>query len=209
MWSQIWGFVTGNAASIVEQVESAVDDYFYTDEEKSRDSVSAQKNRTKFKAQMAAITSQLAQNEQRFKVQLEQLIAEREKQIHDTYQREISASKDVIVAELHQSDLYTKRARPTVIYAGLLFVFLELLGLRVALLSHLEASSVVIESSTAILSAFLYMWGTVAGAYALGRSAEKRGISNSVTRLVTGASKAQSDNSAKTLEQRVKEQITW
>ncbi len=35
MWNQIWGFVTGNAASVVEQVESAVDDYFYTDEERA------------------------------------------------------------------------------------------------------------------------------------------------------------------------------
>lgn len=209
MWKQLWNFVTGNAASVVEQVESAVDDYFYTDEEKSRDSAGIEEKRNKFKAKMAEITKQLSESEQNFKIEIEKVISEREKQIHDTYRSEINASKEIIIAELRQSDLYTKRARPTVIYAGLVVVLLELFGLRIAVLNYNHASVDIINSSTDILNAFLYMWGAVAGAYALGRTAEKRGISNTVTQLATGNKSLQTDAISKTIEQKVKDKIVW
>lgn len=36
----------------------------------------------------------------------------------------IESQKSIIVAEMQQSDNYTKRARPSLVYAGLLFIFL-------------------------------------------------------------------------------------
>lgn len=215
MLSKLWNFITGNAASVVEQVESAVDEYFYTDEEKSKDKANIEGKREKFKLKMLEINRQVLQNEQNFKFEVEKIISEREQQIHDTYRAEINASKDVIVAELRQSDLYTKRARPTVIYAGLVFILLELFGIRVAVLQYFQATPAIITSSTDILNSFFYAWGAVTGAYALGRSAEKRGISNTVTQLATGNKSThtdpvlKNDTISKSIEAKVKEKIRW
>jgi len=209
MWKELWNFISGNAASVVVQVESAVDDYFYTDEEIARDKEGIEEKRNKFKEKMSEITKELTESQSNFKLEVERLISEREKQIHETYRSEINASKDVIIAELKQSDLFTKRARPTVVYAGLIFVLLEIFGLRIAVLNFNHASPEIIKSSTEILNAFLYMWGAVAGAYALGRTAEKRGISNMITTMATGNKIPNSDQIAKTIEDKVKEKITW
>lgn len=209
MWKDLWNFVTGNAASVVEKVEGAVDDYFYTDEEKARDKEGIEEKRNLFKQKMSLITKELVESQSNFKLEVENIIHEREKQIHETYRTEINASKDVVLAELKQSDLYTKRARPTVIYVGLIFVLLEIFGLRIAVLNYNDASDEIVKSSTAILESFLYMWGAVAGAYALGRTAEKRGISNAVTQLATGTKSPDSEKFAKSIEDKVKEKIAW
>lgn len=209
MWKQLWNFVSGNASSVVEKVEDAVDEYFYTDEEKSRDKEGIEEKRNQFKAKMAEITKELTESQSNFKLEIERLIAEREQRIHDTYRAEMSTSKDIILAELNQSDKYTKRARPTVIYVGLIFVFMEMLGIRIAVLEYSEASTAVVESSTTILTSFLYMWGTVVGAYAVGRTVEKRGISNTITKLATGNHPGNSDQLAKSIEDKVKETIKW
>ncbi len=37
MISQLWNFISGNGASVIAKVESAVDEYFYTDEEIAKD----------------------------------------------------------------------------------------------------------------------------------------------------------------------------
>lgn len=213
MWKQLWNFVTGNAASVVEKVEGAVDDYFYTDEEKASDEKGLEEKKQKFKERMAEITKELTETQSSFKLEVERLISEREERIHDTYRAEINASKDIIIAELKQSDNYTKRARPTVIYAGLIIIFLEIFGVRIWTLNEILAgkdyADSIIASSTEILSAFLYMWGAVAGAYALGRTAEKRGISNTVTQLATGNKTPSADAMAKSIEDKVKEKIKW
>jgi len=77
------------------------------------------------------------------------------------------------------------------------------------ILADKEYADSIITSSTEILSAFLYMWGAVAGAYALGRTAEKRGISNTVTQLATGNKTPSADEMAKSIEDKVKEKIKW
>ena len=209
MISQLWNFISGNGASVIAKVESAVDEYFYTDEEIAKDKNAQQESKHKFKQRMAEISQELTDSQSSFKLEVQRLINEREKQIHDTYKHEINASKEIIVAELQQSDNFTKRARPTVIYAGLLFILLEMFGVRIGILNYFNMSPELIDSSTAIFNSFLYMWGAIAGAYALGRSVEKRGISNTVTKLATGSAPQRSKVAAEDIEAKVKRAIKW
>lgn len=209
MWNQVWNFITGNASSVVAKVEETFDEYIYTDEEKSKDKDGIEEKRRQFKAKMAEITQELTENQSKFKLELEQIVAEREKQIHETYRAEMSLSKDIIEAELKQSNCYTKSARPTIIYVGLLLVLLEVFGVRLIILDCINAKISIIDSSTEILTSFFYVWGGVVGVYAAGRSVEKRGTSNRITQLATGNQPLNSDQVAKTIEQKVKEKIQW
>ena len=141
MIAEIWNFITGNGASVIAKVESAVDEYFYTDEEMAKDKKAQAESRNQFKQRMAEISQELTDSQSSFKMDVQRLINDREKQIHDTYKHEINASKEVIVAELQQSDNFTKRARPTVIYAGLLFILLEMFGVRIGILNYCNYSA--------------------------------------------------------------------
>ena len=47
-----------------------------------------------------------------------------EGELEETYRKELDARQEIIKAEMAQGDLYTKRARPTIVYAGMLFIFL-------------------------------------------------------------------------------------
>jgi len=112
-----------------------------------------------------------------------------------------------MIAELNQSDKYTKRARPTVVYFGLVFIFLEILGVRIILLNHFGAADLV-SDSTSVLQFFFTAWGGVVGVYAAGRSMEKRGISNIFTKISTGT-KTAPENIDRKIEQEVREKVKW
>ncbi|MBI9061790.1 MAG: hypothetical protein JEZ14_07360 [Marinilabiliaceae bacterium] len=109
---------------------------------------------------------------------MEQLTQKREGEIEQTIRAELKAQEHILVAELQQGDGYTKRARPTVIYVGLLFILLELFGIRHIVLDQLdlgENALNIIQGSDAIFKTFLAAWAGVVGVYAVGRSMEKRG----------------------------------
>lgn len=86
----------GSIGTIVEQVGGVVDKFHLSGEEK-----------------------------QRFKLELESLLQKRDSEIEETMRAELQAKERILVAELTQGDSYTKRARPTVVYAGLAFIFLN------------------------------------------------------------------------------------
>lgn len=104
------------------------------------------------------------------------LIAQHAAAIEASYQKEIEAKQAIMVAELQQADLYTKRARPSIIYVGL---------------GAIVANSVLLPWGTFIAAAafgktlslpsielpgeFYYAWAGVCGAYVLGRTSEKTG----------------------------------
>jgi hypothetical protein len=95
----------------------------------------------------------------------------------------VTAQRDIIVAELQQSDNYTKRARPTIMYAGLFFVLLNHVLIPIAN-RIMEWRMIVADRPVLDLYAlkplelpedFWWVWGGVCGLYVLGRSAEKGG----------------------------------
>lgn len=86
--------------------------------------------------------------------------------------------KELMIAEMNSDSKFLKNARPSIIYFGLLVVFLELLGLRFYILSNIlegELYQEAVNSSGSILQFFLVTWGSVGTAYAVGRSKEKLG----------------------------------
>lgn len=91
------------------------------------------------------------------------------------------ARRDVIVAELNQGDNYTKRARPTIVYGGLVFI-----GLVHVVFPMVAAFTNITTPDLALPPEFWWTWGGVTGVYSLGRSAEKRGVKNKLVGAVTG-----------------------
>lgn len=93
----------------------------------------------------------------------------------------VKARMSVIVAELQQSDKYTKRARPSVVYMGLLFMLIN------HVLAPTVAQIVGADWKTVELPAEFWMaWGSVVSVWAVGRTAEKIGYTNKFTNIVTG-----------------------
>ncbi len=113
----------------------------------------------------------------RAQVFLESAMAAREQAL-------IEAQKAVMVAELQQDDLYTKRARPTVVYAGLVFIFLvHVIGPLTAAWGGKPLPEMSLPTE------FWWAWSGVVGAWIIGRTAEKRGVENQVVRALTGGKK--------------------
>ena len=82
--------------------------------------------------------------------------------------------ESIISKELNQDDKFTKRARPTVIYMGLVFILMELLGLRMLALGLMGAPMEIIDASNSVFKTFLTAWGGIVSMYAIGRSLEKK-----------------------------------
>lgn len=122
-------------------------------------------------------------------VQLQEILEKRENSI-------IEAQRAIIVAEMQQGDNYTKRARPTVVYMGLLFIGLVHVVFPVAikLVMAFKASALAPDQITQFSSLlnlslpgeFWAAWGAVVSIWSIGRSAEKKGIANKIVGMITG-----------------------
>ena len=107
-------------------------------------------------------------------VQLQEMIEKRDASL-------IDAQKSIIVSEMQQADNYTKRARPTLVYAGLFFIFLVHVAFPIA------AFFTIKPMPTLMLPAeFWWAWSGVCGVWVIGRSAEKRGTAGKVINMITG-----------------------
>lgn len=104
-------------------------------------------------------------------LELEKILHERDMANIEQATAIIGAKERVMVAELKQDDAFTKRARPSIVYVGLIAAVIDAIG--------------TIDFS--MPADFWYVWGGVCGVYAIGRSAEKRGNGNAVTRAITGS----------------------
>ena len=107
------------------------------------------------------------------------------------------AKASIIVAEMAQSDNYTKRARPTVVYAGLAMIAINhvifpIVGRGVALwgdVAQLAQITPLIEP-VVLPTAFWTAWGGIVSTWVLGRSIEKKGAQGKlgqVAEMITGA----------------------
>jgi hypothetical protein len=100
-----------------------------------------------------------------------------------TVRAELGAKERVLVAELAQGDNFTKRARPSIVYAGLAFILGDLVARYVA---HFSGQPI---PATMIPDQFWWSWGGITATWAVGRSFEKVGAGNAVSRAVTGMPK--------------------
>lgn len=106
------------------------------------------------------------------------------------------AKSEIIVAEMNQKDLFTKRARPMIVYSGLVMIFINhvLFPMLMRLLGmwyYLEQEAVT-SMPDALISLlqpinlpeqFWYTWGGVCSIWVMGRSAEKAKASGNIGKL--------------------------
>lgn len=119
---------------------------------------------------------------QAFRLEMEKVVNDRQSDIEATIQSELQAKERIIVAEMNQSDNYTKRARPTVVYAGLVII-----GFNYCLVPAMQSLSGIAVMPFELPIEFWTAWGGCVGIWIIGRSAEKRGANNMVTKKVTGS----------------------
>jgi hypothetical protein len=108
----------------------------------------------------------------------------------------ISAKKEIIVAEMNQGDNFTKRARPAVVYMGLVFIALVhvlfpitikcITIFRLTALSPAQLGELANLTALSLPSEFWLAWGSVVSIWSVGRSMEKRGTANKVIQAITG-----------------------
>ncbi|MDH4199753.1 MAG: holin family protein [Spirochaetia bacterium] len=144
---------SGGAGNIVNSIGDTVDKFVLTGEEKEK-----------------------------FKLQMEELLQKRDSEVEQTIRSELGAKERVLVAELSQGDNYTKRARPTVVYMGLVFIFLQTILLP--FIKGIAGWEFVIPE---LPTGFWAGWSGIVGTWAIGRSFEKVGIQNNFTRTITGS----------------------
>lgn len=97
-------------------------------------------------------------------------------------QSEMDAKRAVLVAELQQGDNYTKRARPTVVYAGLGIALVN--HVLLPWVAHFTGQQV---PDIAMPVEFWVGWSGIVATWVIGRSAERRGIQNRFISAVTGS----------------------
>jgi len=123
-----------------------------------------------------------------FKLQMQTLIQQRDSEIEQSLRKNLEAKERVLVAELNQGDSYTKRARPTVVYAGLIFITINYvvfpLLARVA-----TAMGIAVDASPLadLPGDFWLAWGGICATWSIGRTIEKRGTQTPLTQAATGS----------------------
>jgi len=109
-----------------------------------------------------------------FQLELKKLIADRDQRNLELINAEVDAKARIMEAEIKQGDNYTKRARPTIIYMGLLLVLLQ------------AAVSIFGGPKIEIPVEFWYGWTGIVSVYSLGRTMEKRGNGSKAASMITG-----------------------
>ncbi len=100
----------------------------------------------------------------------------------DEVTNQINTSKEKItLAELTQGDTYTKRARPTVVYAGLVFIFIVHVLLPV--IANLKGGT---PPNVTLPQEFWWAWTGVVSTWVLGRSYEKSKGPAPLSKIITG-----------------------
>jgi hypothetical protein len=110
------------------------------------------------------------------------LAAEREKAIESTFRSEMEAKARIIVSEMAQGDAFTKRARPMLVYVGLGAI---VYNYCVVPTIQLTAGAPDIQPFT-LPGEFWAAWGGTVGVWSLGRTMERRGAKDRLTKAITG-----------------------
>ena len=94
--------------------------------------------------------------------------ADRDKYAAETMQVELESRATMIEAEMAQGDKFTKRARPTLVYAGLVMFFLEFIVRAGLVIRGLD-----MPEGTIVPGPFIIGWSGAVSVWMVGRSAEK------------------------------------
>ena len=111
---------------------------------------------------------------------------------------EINANMQVTLAELQQDDKFTKRARPWIVYSGLIMAGIETI-FRIIFMVMLWPKTINAEIINELLAAaaslpsivpgqFWTAWTGVVAVYGIGRSVEKLGMDGKLGKLASAVS---------------------
>lgn len=134
------------------------------------------------------------EEKQEFKLEMQSRLMKMESELEETYRTELESRSDIIKAEMAQGDKYTKRARPTIVYGGMVFIFF--VYVLIPLIAYIGGTPPAEMPQIELPGEFWWAWGTVVGVYGIGRSAEKMGVTNQITQFMTGSG-ANVDNKKK------------
>lgn len=123
------------------------------------------------------------EEKQKFKMEMQSQLMKLESELEASYRKELDTRQEIIKSEMAQGDLYTKRARPTIIYAGMLFIFF--VYVLVPVIAYVSGANQL--PAIELPGEFWWAWGTVVGVYGVGRTAEKMGVTSKLTNLITGS----------------------
>jgi hypothetical protein len=116
-----------------------------------------------------------------FQLQMEELLQKAASELEQTTRQELLTRERIMVAELTQGDNYTKRARPTIVYFGMVVIFLNYV------LFPFLGQVLVAEFPEFVLpDGFWYAWGGAMSVWSIGRTMERRGAKNNLVGIVTG-----------------------
>jgi hypothetical protein len=121
------------------------------------------------------------EEKEEFKLKFEKMLMERGKELEITLRSQLQAKERILVAELSQGDNYTKRARPTVVYSGLVFILLNYCVFP--LISHFTGQGI---PKLDLPVEFWAGWSGIVMTWSIGRTFEKRGKNNKIVSAVTG-----------------------
>lgn len=109
------------------------------------------------------------------KLRIERAVTERMAVIETSIQARFRMVTDIIQSEMVSGNSYTKNARPTIVYSGLLIHLVNAFGQMFGL------APIEVDPN------FTYVWGGVCGVWIIGRSAEKVGARNRAAQAITGS----------------------
>ncbi|MDE1460749.1 3TM-type holin [Spartinivicinus poritis] len=145
-------FFTNNITSILSSITNTVDQFHLSKEEKHQ-----------------------------FQLAMEKIIQDKFSETEKTIRQELSSREKILVAELNQGDTYTKRARPTVVYFGLLMIGCNYLIVPLATqLLGIQMQTITLPTE------FWVAWGGVVSTWSVGRSFEKGRVSNKFSQAAAG-----------------------
>lgn len=138
------------------------------------------------------------EEKEEIKLEMQSRLIQVENELEQTYRKELDARADIIKSEMAQGDSFTKRARPSIIYAGLIFIFI--VHVLVPVIAYIGGTPNESLPVINLPEEFWWAWATVVGVYGAGRSAEKLGVTNKITNLATGSGAYKVDNNKQEAE---------
>jgi hypothetical protein len=115
-------------------------------------------------------------------IELEKMQHQAATELEVTMRTELQTKERIMVAELTQGDSYTKRARPTVVYAGLVIIFVNY-----AIAPIVARFAGVTDFPELNLPAeFWYGWSGIVATWSVGRTMERKGAKNNLLTVLNG-----------------------
>lgn len=124
------------------------------------------------------------EEKQEFRLKMQEYLLKFDERAKASYQEELKTRSEIIKAEMAQGDVFTKRARPTIVYTGLIFIFL--VHVILPMVAYFTGDTESLQELK-LPAEFWWAWSTVVGIYGVGRTAEKFGMVNNYTQLATGS----------------------